>query len=252
MNSEPSSRTEAVTFDDFKKLARDSSLSAIEKIGFPTSYRAGKEQQIFDDIRRKLSNLDQTSQTVVDIGAGCSAPALMMIDWCRAQRHSLVLVDSTEMLSHLPDEGFITKMAGRYPEETPALFERYSERIDAIVCYSVLHYIYAESNVFDFIDRSLSLLASGGQMLIGDIPNVSKRKRFFASATGIRFHQEFTGKNEIPQIEFNVAEPGKIDDSVLLALVERARAAGCDAYLLPQPPDLPMANRREDLLITKP
>src|SRR5256885_8167314 len=31
--------------------------------------------------------------------------------------------------------------------------------------------------------------------LIGDIPNVSQRKRFFSSPAGIKFHQEFTGRD---------------------------------------------------------
>jgi hypothetical protein len=115
-----------------------------------------------------------------------------------------------------------------------------------------LHYIFAETNLFDFLDDSLALLAPGGEMLVGDIPNVSQRKRFFSSANGIRFHQDFTGTKEMPEVQFNTVEPGKIDDSVLIGLVLRARSAGFDAYLVPQPPQLPMANRREDLLVRKP
>ena len=47
-------------------------------------------------------------------------------------------------------------------------------------------------------------------------------------------------------------EHNKIDDAILLSLLARARGAGCDAYLVPQSSDLPMANRREDILIRKP
>jgi len=46
--------------------------------------------------------------------------------------------------------------------------------------------------------------------------------------------------------------PGKIDDAVLADLIARAQACGCDAYLLPQGAGLPMANRRDDLLIVRP
>jgi hypothetical protein len=35
-------------------------------------------------------------------------------------------------------------------------------------------------------------------------------------------------------------------------MLGRARAAGFDAYVLAQPEALPMANRREDLLIRRP
>jgi hypothetical protein len=38
----------------------------------------------------------------------------------------------------------------------------------------------------------------------------------------------------------------------MIALLLRARAAGADAYIVPQDPALPMANRREDILIRKP
>ena len=36
-------------------------------------------------------------------------------------------------------------------------------------------------------------------MLIGDIPNMSKRKRFFASEEGVRFHQEFMKNKRSPK-----------------------------------------------------
>ena len=245
-------QSKELTFDDFKSRARNDSLSPYEKIGFPNSYREGKEEFIFQDIIAKVPNLSKHAQRVLEIGPGCSGPAFMMIEWCRQRGHQLVLVDSDEMLEQLPDEPFIEKVAAKYPDEADALLEKQGGRLDAIISYSVLHYIFAETNLFGFFDTSLSLLAHGGQMLIGDIPNVSKRRRFFSSPEGVAFHQEFTGSKGTPDIRFNQIEAGKIDDSVLLSLLLRARHAGFDAYLLPQPPELPMANRREDILITKP
>ncbi len=252
MESTSGSNPKELTFQDFKTLASNPALSPYEKIGFPDSYRSGKEDLIFNDIVAKLPILAATGQLVVDIGPGCSGPATMMIDLCRRQKHHLILVDSDEMLSHLPDEPFITKAAGRYPDQCAGMLQPFLARVNAIVCYSVLHYIFVETNLFDFLDRSLSLLAPGGEMLVGDIPNQSKRKRFFSSENGIRFHQNFTGTKEMPAVDFTAVETGKIDDSILIGLVLRARAAGCDAYLVPQPDTLPMANRREDLLIRKP
>ena len=89
-------------------------------------------------------------------------------------------------------------------------------------------------------------------MLIGDIPNVSKRKRFFASDTGIKFHQAFMNTDDLPIVRFNQIEHDQIDDAVVMALLQRARAQGFDAYILPQGPSLPMSNRREDILIIRP
>jgi len=241
-----------LTFERFKELARDTSLTRYEKIGFPNSYREGKEENIFADITRKLDNLNQKSKIVMDIGPGCSGLAFMIIELCRKNEHTLILIDSEEMLSYLPDEPFIIKVPGRYPQDCTQLFGMYAARVDVILVYSVIQYVFVESNVFDFVDKALTLLAEGGEMLIGDIPNISMRKRFFASSSGVRFHQQFTGTSDIPAVKFNQVEAENIDDAVVLALLLRCRIAGYHAYLLPQANDLPMANRREDILIVKP
>ena len=240
-----------LSFDDFRRMALDGSLSVHEKVGFPDSYREGKEQAIFDDIRSKLAPLNSRSKTVLDIGPGCSKLPLMLIDICRQHGHSLILIDSEEMLSQLPDEPFVKKIAGYYPH-CSSLANEYIGKVDVILTYSVLHYIFTESNIWDFLDQSLALLSHGGEMLIGDVPNVSTRKRFFSSPAGVKFHQEFMQTQEAPEVVFNQIERRQIDDSVIFSLLLRARQQGFDAYLLPQPDDLPMANRREDIFIRRP
>jgi hypothetical protein len=240
-----------LTFDDFRRRALDSSLSRHHKVGFPNSYREGKEEAIFDDIKSKLTSLQGRDKTVMDIGPGCSGLPLMIVDLCRQQGHSLILVDSEEMLSQLPDEPFLKKVAGYFPQ-CPGLVEEFNGKVDAILSYSVLHYVFAESNLWEFFDQSLALLAPSGEMLIGDVPNVSKRKRFFSSPQGVKFHQEFTHTQELPEVVFNRIESRQIDDGVIFSLLMRARQQGFDAYVVPQRNDLPMANRREDILIRRP
>jgi len=240
-----------LSFDDFRKMAKDDSLSCYEKIGFPNSYRQGKEHLIFEDIIAKLPLLSTQNKIVLDIGPGCSELPLMIIELCRKNGHTLILIDSEEMLAHLPNEPFIKKIIGYYPD-CVELLKNYHNGIDVILTYSVLHYIFVESNIWNFLDNSLDLISDGGEMLIGDIPNISQRKRFFSSKNGIEFHQNFTGKEEFPEVAFNKIERHKIDDSVVLSLVTRARNQGFNAYVLPQKSDLPMANRREDILIRKP
>lgn len=238
-------------FEDFRRLAADEKLSKYERIGFPDSYREGFEEAIFADIRRKLFNLDRQGQQVFDIGPGCSDLPRMLIELCRERTHQLTLVDSQEMLALLPDAPFVEKVPALYPDCPPVL-EALAGKVDVLLCYSVLHYVFVDTPLFRFLDLSLSLLSPGGQMLIGDIPNVSKRKRFFSSETGVRYHQHFMQTSEPPVVEFNALEPDQIDDSVVFAILQRARAAGFDAYVVPQDPALPMANRREDILITRP
>lgn len=232
-------------------MAGDESLTPNERIGFPESYRANKEHAILADLIGKIPALEQLQRIVVDIGPGCGELARLMLEHCERHQHRLMLIDSEEMLAQLPDVPCAHKVPAYYPQ-CPQVFENYSGKVDAIIVYSVFQYVFAEGNPWDFIDRSLALLAPGGRLLIGDIPNISRRKRFFASETGIRFHQTFTGTEETPEVRFNVLEPSYIDDSVVLAIVARARAAGFDAFVVPQADDLPMANRREDVLIVRP
>jgi hypothetical protein len=241
-----------LTFDGFRELATADGLSRYQRIGFPDSYRDGYEAAIYRDVLSKLTNLQHPEQTVFDIGCGCSDLPFLLTSTCDRQGHTLVLCDSPEMLAHLPDEPFVRKAPGCFPRDSADLVREYAGRVDAMLVYSVLHYVFVELPLFDFLDACLALLAPGGQLLVGDVPNLSKRKRFFASAAGATCHQQFTGTSEPPAVAFNVPERGKIDDAVVLSILGRARAAGFDAYVVPQAPDLPMANRREDILITRP
>jgi hypothetical protein len=238
-------------YGGFSNLARDERLSKYEKIGFPDAYREGHEETIFRDIRSKLTRIEERDRIVVDIGPGCSDLPLMLIEHCRLQGDRLVLVDSPEMLSNLPDGENVRKVAGPFPQCRGEL-EDLRGKVDVLLCYSVFHYVFVEGNPFAFVDAVLDLLAPGGQCLIGDIPNISKRRRFFSSEAGIAFHRAFTGEQGLPKVEANVPVERVIDDAVMLGIMMRVRAAGADAYVMPQPDSLPMANRREDLLIRRP
>lgn len=240
-----------ISFDDFRKLASDKTLSKYERIGFPDSYRKGFEESIFTDILHKLPGLTEQNKFVVDIGPGCSDLPIMLVDLCRNHRHMLTLIDNKEMLDLLPNESFVVKVDALYPD-CPEFIAQHQGSVDIILCYSVLHYVLIDTAFFRFLDKSLSLLAPGGGMLIGDIPNISKRKRFFSSETGASFHRNFMGVDDAPLIKINQIEHDQIDDAVVMSLIQRARSQGFDAYVLPQNPALPMANRREDILITRP
>jgi SAM-dependent methyltransferase len=238
-------------FAGFAALAGDDRLSKYEKIGFPDSYRQGFEGKILRDVCAKLPRLAERRLTVLDIGPGCSDLPTMLVELCRDQAHTLVLIDSPEMLARLPDAPFVRKRPGMFPQCRDGLHDLHG-RVDVILCYSVLHYIVAEADVLDFVDAALELLAPGGQMLVGDIPNRSKRQRFFSSEAGVRYHRAFTGTDTLPDLRQDASVRGVIDDAVVLSILSRARGAGADAYVVPQAPDLPMANRREDILIRFP
>jgi hypothetical protein len=244
-------RYEGLTFDRFRQLAADPTLSDAERIGFPDALRHGAEQAILSSISSALDLEARTRLRVLDIGPGCSRLAHMLIALCRKQGHTLFLVDSQEMLDQLPHDPEVRKCPGRFPD-LPALLDEQRERIDAIVVYSVLHHVFLDGDVWSFFDAALALLRPSGSLLLGDVPNISKRNRFFASEQGIASHRAYMATAEKPKVEFNRLAPGRIDDAVVFGLLARARAAGFDSYLLPQPEELPMSNRREDILIRRP
>lgn len=251
MSIENYRRFTGIGFDDFREMAKNDSLSRYEKIGFPDSYRKETEKNIFRDIQSKLAALSGTGKTIVDIGPGCSDLPNLLIEKCNNNQHQLILIDSKEMLDLLPDGERIKKIPAYYPN-CPELFEEYAGKVDAILVYSVIQYVFVESSMWDFLDLSLSLLSEGGEMLIGDIPNTSMRKRFLSSQRGIKYHQEYASTTLPPEVKFNNIERHQIDDTVVFSILNRARLQGFDAYVLPQPADLPMSNRREDILIRRP
>ncbi len=239
-------------YKKFQELAQNKELSKYEKTGFPDSYRQGREGLIFQDIVSKVPLLKQRrGLRALDIGPGCSDLQTYISDLCHDNGHQLFISDSAEMLQLIMDRPHQIKISGSFPE-TADLIQTQSGGVDVVICYSVLHYIFVDSNVWYFLDRVMEILNGGGQVLIGDIPNHSKRKRFFASQNGVKFHKKFMNTDQPPLVEFNRPETGKIDDALLLSMVMRCQASGCDAYIAPQAEGLPFANRRDDLLIRKP
>ncbi|NDF13293.1 MAG: SAM-dependent methyltransferase [Proteobacteria bacterium] len=241
-----------LSFDDFRKLASDPTLSRHEKVGFPDSYRQGKEGEIFRDMCGKISNLSLPGKNVMEIGPGCSELPVMLAKRCETNASRLIFVDSEEMLELLPLAGHITRYAGTFPSALGEDIEEWAGKIDVIIAYSVVQYVFTEGNLWGFVDRCLSLLSDGGEIMFGDVPNITMRKRFFSSAAGKVSHRQYTGRDEKPEVLFNQLEPGQMDDSVVLAILARVRAQGFHAWVVPQLATLPMANRREDILIVKP
>lgn len=235
------------SFEDFKNRANNSSLSKWEKIGFPDSYRNGIEKHIFSDIKHKL-NLDEC-KIILDIGCGCSELVEHVIRYSNTEKKSLFLVDSSEMLSNIDTVilcNDIHLVPGCFPNDNVKT-KLSPESFDAILVYSVLQYIFIEQSIFSFIHECLQLLKPGGRLLLGDVPNFQSRERFLASAKG----KEFLSNTVQNTINLEHANEERIDDSVIMSIMLRFRQFGCETYLVPQPVNLPFANRREDILIIK-
>ena len=240
-----------LNFEKFRTLANNNALSRHEKVGFPDSYREGKESIIFSDILSKMRSLERKNIVAIEIGPGCSRLPLMLADHCLLKNGDVHFVDSDEMLKHLPEAQHIHKWPGCFPKISK-LFEQMNNKVDSIIAYSVIQYVFSDGNLWEFVDQCLSLLNEGGELLLGDIPNISMRKRFFRSNAGLKTHQSFTGQMNALNVDFNILESGRIDDAVVLGILARARASGFHSWVLPQGANLPMENRREDVLIRRP
>jgi hypothetical protein len=175
-----------------------------------------------------------------------------LIEHACAHGHRLVLIDSSEMLDLLPEAPCVTKSAGRFPLDHREFVTGGAGAIDVIIVYSVLQYVLAESNLLEFLDSAVSMLAHGGQLLAGDIPNESMRARFAMSPSGAEYRRKASAPAALANDTTLSARRGTFHDDLIVSLLARYRAAGYHAYVMPQAADLPMADRREDLLIVRP
>lgn len=241
-----------ISYDAFRARARDASLSPNQKIGYPEEFRAGLTGTVLAEIETKLPAFADSGKTILDIGIGCGEVAHELIRRSGERGHRLVGVDSPEMLDLLPAAEGFSKIAGRFPEVSEAARAVAPGGFDAIIVYGVLQCVFVDGNVFRFIDEALALLAPGGRMLVGELANVSRLRRFLASEAGAAYHRAYMRTEEAPEVPPFAAAGDKMDDAAILALVMRARAAGYDGWVVPQAAELPMANRREDLLFARP
>jgi Methyltransferase domain len=247
----PYERFGKLDYEDFQRMAADPSLSPHERSGFPDGVREGAETAILADIVAKLPALSRRDATVVDIGCGANPLTDALLELCGTLGHQLTLVDSPEVLVHHRENETTSLAAGRFPD-MPELLEKLHARCDAVIAYSVLQYTFLEGGVHAFVDAAVGLLAPGGRLLLGDVPNASMRRRFLASEAGRAHHRAYTGRDEDPPLQWPNLPIGEIDDAVIFGLLGRARDAGYHAWLVPQEPRLPMANRREDLICERP
>lgn len=236
-------------YEEFRRRATDPSLSLTEKCGIAEEFRAGHEPAILADICSKLTNLKRPGTRICDIGAGCSELSRMIIEATGRNGQSLTAIDSPEMLALLPSAPHLSKIEGPFPDCLDAIGA--IGPFDAILANEVAATVFEDGKLFAFVDAAVQLLAEHGQLLLSSIANASMRKRFMASAAGKSYHAKYYAHLPPPLSVFNALEPGQIDDGVVLGLLARMRGAGFNAFVLPEAPDLPMANRREDILIVK-
>ena len=125
-------------------------------------------------------------------------------------------------------------------------------KISDFMKYSPLKYIFNEKGFYKNLNLLFSKLNPGGQIIIGDIPNSSMRKRFFLSNNGLRFHKAHYPQEKIPKFLFADNNKSLMNDTHVFKILKTARSFGYHAWVVSQDSRMPFYNRREDIIIERP
>jgi 2-polyprenyl-3-methyl-5-hydroxy-6-metoxy-1,4-benzoquinol methylase len=245
-------RFKNISFDDYGLRAVDSTLSNNEKIGFPDAFRDGHSETIWNDLLQKLPALSRRGTRVLDIGCGCGDLPQALIQHALVYDQQLTMNDHPNMLAQLQHVEHVRLAGGQFPGVLKTHPDLAASKFDVIICYSVLQVAAAEMNPFLFADSAVELLAAGGQLIFGDIPNFSKLRRFLSSEAGRAFHKSYMQTDSDPDVKAFAMDKTRLDDGLILGLLTHFRMSGFDAYVLPQPLSLPLSTRREDILVNAP
>lgn len=86
---------------------------------------------------------------------------LILLKQAEENNNNIFFIDSDEVLEKIPSSKNLTKIPAFYPK-CYNFIKEYKEKFDAILVYSVLQYIFVETNIYEFLDTTLSLLKISG------------------------------------------------------------------------------------------
>ncbi|HCR52245.1 TPA: hypothetical protein DIV48_01185 [Candidatus Kaiserbacteria bacterium] len=232
-------------FEAFGALAR-SDASVTLKAG-RRNMQAEAESFIPEDIVQKLSLT--SGQSLLEIGCG---PATILKELAPYVFRT-VGIDHTDVIAVAKEQcksTGIVFIAGAFPET------RLNETFDRILMYSVIQYQANLAGAFRFVDAALALLNPMGKLLIGDIPNADRTRRFRESEEGKKFEMEWAARKGIelatyedPFTLFADAVTLGFDDARIDEFISHYRKRGYQVSTLPQSHKLPYGYTREDMLI---
>jgi 2-polyprenyl-3-methyl-5-hydroxy-6-metoxy-1,4-benzoquinol methylase len=236
-----------VTFENYARLA-SSSLSKTEKAG-RYSVQAEAERLIPMDVAAKLDL--KATDSLLEIGCGLGnilVPLAARVARSAGIDHPHVIA---ELSKRSVDVGLDLFRGNFLTVDVPGTF-------DKVLVYSVLHCLSDRDEVRHFADKAMALVAPNGRLLLGDIPNSDLKRRFHVSPEGMTFQKEWQERldvsrstaSPVPLIEKDTAT-ATFGDASILDLIRHFRERGHDAYVLPQPAELPFGHTREDILVLR-
>jgi len=211
------------------------------------SFQVDSEKLIVNDVLMKLDL--GVDDNLLEIGCG---PGNILEK----------LSKSVKSISGIDHRDILSILKSRFTSLEVNLFDgnfldlEINKRFDKILVYSVLHYLESEDEVYDFIDKSLSLLNHGGKLLLGDLPNVDYKKRVMDTDFGLDFLALWSKEvsSESKAISDNLNDDDKLvafTDKFILDIITNYRSKGYNVFLLPQNENLPFGLTREDILFSK-
>jgi 2-polyprenyl-3-methyl-5-hydroxy-6-metoxy-1,4-benzoquinol methylase len=235
-----------VSFKNYKKIAENTVLTDTVVSG-RYEFQVEDEKRIIPDVINKLDL--QPADNLLDIGCGPGTLLLPLSKFC----NNVCGIDNEAAIERINKNNQSSKniqtIIGSFLETDFSSMGLYTK----ILIYSVIHYLISEDELFQFLSKAFKLLAPGGKMLIGDIPNSEKKLRYEKSPSGIsqvenwkqKIASTYTANSDL------FVDPNLIviDDDCYLRILKFARSQGFESYLLPEAGNLPFGKTRDDILI---
>ena len=206
------------------------------------------EEKVPLDVAQKLDI--RSTDTVLDVGCGMGLNLFYL-----AEKVSTVTgCDHENVIERLREKAKsfdnVSLLGGNF------LDIEFQQKFTKIVIYSVFPSLPNLETVYRFIDKAVASLAYDGLILIGDIANVDKKKRFLNSKRGQVFQRMWDEKKldtsfseEIVKLQDANEKVVIMNDKTILDIISYVRKRGFDGYILNQEQNLPFGNTREDVLI---
>lgn len=237
-----------VSFEAYEHIASLPNVSNTEASG-RYIFQQESERKILFDLLVKL-DLKVTDE-LLEIGCGPGNLILPLSYFCSRATGIDNEASITRLKNRSSQDGAVVCFSGNFLEMNLS-----ATYFDKILIYGVLHCMSNKEEVLNFVERALSILKAGGRMLLGDLPNISKKKRFINSKTGQCVATNYaellegqTGRNISTDVRFPDSGLVIFDDAFILDLMAFIRGKGFEAFLVPEPLDLPFGGSREDILV---
>ncbi|MHB8461374.1 MAG: class I SAM-dependent methyltransferase [Vulcanimicrobiaceae bacterium] len=203
-----------------------------------------------EDVSAKLR--PEKTDRLLEIGCGLG----LLLRPLASMVHEAVGIDHPSLVEEFssqqpPDN--VLLLPGRFPDVRP------SGSFDAILVYSVMHYLPSAEAAGAFIDGCLEVLAPGGRLLLADLPNHDAWQRYHASSEGQGHLEAIEARKQAMREQYpeeykiyaKFTATRFIDDAFVLSVLTDLRGRGYETYILPQHPAMPNCKTREDILIQR-